>query len=199
MNKLKKAIDILKQGGIVIYPTDTVFGIGCRIDDQKAIKRLFTIRQRPLNQPTPVLVNSIKMAEDLFSSSLSDNVRRLMKDYWPGAVTIIYNCKKRLVPDLVRGSGDTLGIRIPNHQTAISLIKGVGVPILGPSANFHGKETPYSFAKIDKRLLKLVDYAIDGECTLKKMSTVIDCSHKSWQILRQGAVRIDISKSLEDN
>lgn len=190
MIDIKNAIKILKQGGIVIYPTDTAFGIGCRMDDAKAVKRLFQIRKRPATQATPVLVDSIEMAEKYFVSPISDNVRRLMEDSWPGALTVIYNCRLKLVPSLVRGGGKTVGLRMPNHEVSLTLIKNLGVPILGPSANFHGDRTPFKFEDIDPELIKLADYTIPGECNSGTASTVIDCSANPWIIKRQGAVHL---------
>lgn len=190
MINLKQAIKILKEGGIVIYPTDTVYGIGCRMDDTKAVKRLFMIRKRPTVQATPVLVDSIAQAEKYLSPPLPNNVRHLMKRYWPGALTIVYPCITKRIPDLVRGGGKTLGVRMPNHKIALALIKGIGVPLLGPSANFHGVPTPFSFSDLDEKLIKLVDYVIEGQCNFKKASTVIDCSTSPWRIIRQGAVKI---------
>lgn len=189
MTDLQQAIEILKNGGIVIYPTDTAFGIGCRIDDGNAVQRLFMIRKRPVNQAVPVLVDSIKMAQN-FLSPLPDNVRRLMEKYWPGALTIICPCIEEKVPSLVRGGGKTLGVRVPDHKITLALIKGAGVPILGPSANFHGQPTPFVFKDLDKELVKLVDFVVEGSCLHKEASTVINCSITPWRVLRQGAVKI---------
>lgn len=184
---IQKAIDIIRKGGIAIYPTDTAFGIGCRIDDTKAVDRLFTIRKRPLTQAMPVLVSSIDMALAYFDSA-SHIVRHLMKTYWPGALTIIYRYKKNMVYGPLLGGGTTIGLRMPNHPTALALIEGVGVPIAGPSANFHGEKTPYTFEELDPKLTKLVDVVVPGVCTLKSASTVVDCTVNPYKIIRQGAV-----------
>lgn len=193
MNNIEEATEVLRQGGIVIYPTDTAFGIGCRIDNLNSIKRLFKLRKRPFSQATPVLVDSIKMAASYLLSPVSDNVRLLMKDYWPGALTIVSHCRKDKVPSLVRGGGETIGVRQPNHEVVLKLISGVNVPILGPSANFHGLSTAYSFMQLDKDLIKLVDYVLEGNCQAGTVSTVIDCSRDVWKIIRQGAVTVDMS------
>ncbi|OGG14708.1 threonylcarbamoyl-AMP synthase [Candidatus Gottesmanbacteria bacterium RIFCSPHIGHO2_01_FULL_46_14] len=184
---IKKAIEVLSNGGIVIYPTDTAFGIGCRIDDCQAVDRLFEIRRRPRTQATPVLVSSKEMALAHFLSP-SKIVRRLMDTYWPGALTIVVPCNKELVYSPIRGNGDTIGLRMPNHPDALYVIEGVGVPILGPSANFHGGKTPYRFSDLDPELLQLVDFVVPGDCTLKQPSTVVDCSVHPYRIIRQGAV-----------
>jgi len=192
MDKIKEAVKVLNQGGIVIYPTDTAFGIGCRIDNQSSIKKLFEIKRRPKSQAVPVLVSSIGMAKKFLLSPLPDNVRHLMERYWPGALTIVYPCKKNSVPSLVRGSRENLGVRMPNHKTALSLIEDAGVPILGPSANFHGGKTPYKYDQLDKELVRLVDYVIAGKCKMGNVSTVVDCSTAPWKIIRDGAVKIKL-------
>ena len=117
---------------------------------------------------------------------------KCLKKYWPGALTVVLPCKTEKVPELVRGGAATLGVRMPNHPTALEIIKQVGVPILGPSANFHGGKTPYSFADLDKELVNLVDYVVSGERTVKQASTVIDVSVKPWKVLRQGAVELKV-------
>lgn len=192
MDKIKEAVQILKNGGIVIFPTDTAFGIGCRIDNEKAIERLFKIRRRPKTHATPVLVDTIEMAQEYLVPFPQDVIDKLIKPYWPGALTIILCCNKVKVPLLVRGGGGTLGVRIPDHKIILKIIKGVGVPILGPSANFHGEKTPYCFKDLDPNLIALVDYIVEGECIIKQPSTVIDCSIKPWKIIRQGAIKIKL-------
>jgi L-threonylcarbamoyladenylate synthase len=188
---ITKAIEILKNGGIVLFPTDTAFGIGCRIDNEEAVEKLFSVRQRPITQATPVLVDTVKMAERFTYPIPEDVINSLIEPYWPGALTIILPCKTEKVPSLVRGEGVSLGVRIPNHPIARQLIREVGVPILGPSANFHGQQTPYTIADIDPKLIHLTDYLVPGECRVKKESTVIDCSVSPWKIVRQGAVKIN--------
>ena len=102
---INKAIKILKQGGIVIFPTDTAFGIGCRIDSEDAIERLFKIRKRPANQAMPVLVDSLAMAKNYLRDIPKDAEEKLIKKYWPGALTLILQCIKEKIPALVRGGG----------------------------------------------------------------------------------------------
>jgi L-threonylcarbamoyladenylate synthase len=184
------AIKILKQGGIIIFPTDTAFGIGCRMDDEKAVRRLFTIRKRPETQATSVLTASLKMAEPYLQPVSEEVISKLMKPYWPGGLTIVLQSRIENVSELVRGGTQTLGVRVPDHLTTLEIINGVGVPILGPSANFSGGETPYKFEDLDPELIALADYVVPGECHTKKASTVIDCSVEPWKILRHGAVEL---------
>ena len=188
---IQQSIEILNSGGIGIFPTDTAFGIGCRIDREDSVKRLFEVRRRPKDKAVPVLVSSIEMAQE-YLEPIPDKVRKeLMEKYWPGGLTIILQSRIQHIPSLVRGGSETIGVRIPNHPTTLELIKEVGVPILGPSANFAGEATPYSFESLNPELIKLVDFVLPGECSLKQASTVIDCTVEPWRIVRQGAVKIE--------
>lgn len=189
MEYISQAIKILNDGGIVIYPTDTAFGIGCRIDNPAAIERLFRLRKRPLSQAMSMLVDSESMAL-VYYFMPTDIVRHLMKKYWPGALTIVAPCKKELVYSPIRGGGESVGIRCPNHATTLSIIDGIGVPMLGPSANFHGEATPYRFEDLSDELVSLVDFVVPGQCTVGLASTVVDCSQDPYSITRQGSVEL---------
>src|SRR6266568_1122162 len=188
MDDIAKAIQILKDGGVVIFPTDTAFGIGCRIDDEEAVKRLFTIRKRSETKAVPVLVSSLHMAQEYLQEVPQEVIQKLMQPYWPGALTIVLRSKVDKVPDLVRGGGESVGVRVPDHLTTLALINSVGVPLVGTSANFAGGVTPYTFESFDKELVKLVDFVVSGECHTLLASTVIDCTVTPWKILRSGAV-----------
>ncbi len=187
---IDEAVKVIREGGIVIYPTDTAYGIGCRVDDEKAVERLFEMRKRPPQQATPVLFDSKERVKDYvlpFDAKAED----LMDKYWPGALTLVLDCRVEEVPDMVRGGGRTLGVRMPDHSVPLSLISGANIPILGPSANFHGEPTPYEFAALDKELLKLADYYLEGRTNgLGTTSTVVDVTKEPWKIIRQGAVTI---------
>ena len=189
---IQHAIEIVKNGGIIIFPTDTAFGIGCRIDDEDAVKKLFKIRERPETKATPVLVSSISMVQKYVDDIAEEVQTELIEQYWPGALTIILNVKTKIVPELVRGGTNTIGLRMPNNITILEIIKSVGVPIIGSSANFSGEKTPYSIAELDPRLVQLVDFIVPGECTIRQASTVIDCTQTPWKILRYGAIKIEI-------
>jgi len=169
MNNWQKALEVLKKGGIVIFPTDTAFGIGCRIDNEISVERLFEIRKRPKNQATPILVSSIDMAKRYVQETISEKAYNLMKKYWPGALTLV----------------------LPANLQ-IGMIEKLGVPILGPSANFHGGETPYKFEQLSKELIEKVDFVVRGKTKQLNTSTVLDVTKEKWKILRQGAVSINI-------
>ncbi|MEK7141554.1 MAG: L-threonylcarbamoyladenylate synthase [Patescibacteria group bacterium] len=195
---LQQAVQIIRDGGIVIYPTDTAFGIGCRMDDQKAVDRLFAIRKRPRTQATPVLVSSWEQALTYYLDP-QEIVRRLIKKYWPGALTIIAKCKKNLVYSPIRGGSEKIGFRMPNHEIALKFIRGVGVPILGPSANFHGLPTPYRYEDLDPELVNLVDCVVPGVCPVGNASTVVDCSVTPYLVLRQGVIALPSATIMIDS
>jgi len=192
---MAEAVNFLKNGGIVIFPTDTAIGIGCRIDNEDAVKKIFKIRNRPENKPVLALVDSVEMAEKYLLPIPQKVKDELIKFYWPGKLTIILQSRIDNVPNLVRGGENTLGIRFPKDPMLLELIKKVGVPIVAPSANFAGDKTPFSFKDLNQKLVKQVDYVLnkktnspaDGE---KDVSTVIDCTVTPWKIIRNGAVQI---------
>lgn len=185
--EIASAIEAGKQGGIIIYPTDTAFGIGCRIDMPQSVDRLFALRNRPATQPMPVLVSSADQAL-AYLDHPSDIVRRFMQTYWPGALTIVANCLQDRIYSPIRGGGPTIGVRMPDHPAALEIIRGIGVPILGPSANFHGKPTPFRFEDLDKDLVRAVDAVVSGKTKGTVASTVVDCTADPYRIIRQGAV-----------
>lgn len=190
-NEIAEAIRVLNSGGIIIFPTDTAFGIGCRMDNESTVFKLFNMRKRSEDQAVSVLVDSVEMAQK-YLEPLDGKVKKLMGKYWPGALTIVYKCKTDKVYPLIRGNGKTLGVRMPDHDAVLELIKGAGVPILGPSANFHGEMTPYRFEDLSTDLVRLVDYVIPGEINnTESASTVIDCTVNPWRIIRQGPIKID--------
>lgn len=187
--QIAQAIKVLQQGGTVIFPTDTAFGMGCRIDRHESIERLFAIRQRPMTMTPPVLVSSLEMAEKY--ASFSDEIKQqLIQKYWPGALTVIVPAKEQV--DGLLQKDDGIGLRLPNHPTPQALISGVSIPVIGTSANFHGNPTPYKTDDLDPELTKLVDYVVEGACTVCRESTVISCLQDPWKILRQGAIDVSI-------
>lgn len=191
MNDLNQAIKIIKQGGVGIFPTDTAFGMGCRVDRKDSIEKLFEIRKRPKEKAMPVLFDSIERVKN-FVKPFDPSIGRLMEKYWPGALTIILPCREEMIPEMVRGYGKTLGVRIPDHALTLELIRGVGVPIIGTSANFAGEKTPFRLEDLDKKLIKLVDFVLEGKTKGRSASTVVDCSKIPWEIVRQGDIKIDL-------
>lgn len=187
MNKINKAIEVLQSGGVVLLPTDTVFGICCRMDRKESVERIFAIKKRDPAQAVPVLVSSTDMVKK-YVLPFSEKVEALMEKYWPGGLTIVLPANKKTVLPLVRGSKETVGLRIPDMLSPFQIIENVGVPLVGTSANFHGKPPVKGWQDLDPALVQLVDYVLEEDALGETSSTVIDCSTNPWEIVRQGAV-----------
>lgn len=184
---LEKAGEVLKRGGVVIFPTDTVYVIGCRMDNEKSIRRVYKIKERPKNQPTLVVVSS-KGQLGNYTSEIPKAAKLLMEKYWPGPLTLILKCKKEKIPTVLRGGSDSLAFRLPKFAPLISLINKVGVPLLAPSANFRGELTPRKFSEIDPRFLKQADFVFKAEGGLGQESTILDCTRDEYTIVRRGVL-----------
>lgn len=188
--KINEVVSLLKKGKIGIFPTDTAFGIGCRCDDKDSVENIYRIRNRPEDKALLILVDSLEMAEKY--SYINNEVKKtLVGRYWPGALTLILPCKKEKVIKNVRAGGDTIAIRLPDHKVLREIIKGVGVPIVAPSANFSGEATPYSLSDVDTNLIDKVDFVLEGVCTMKGVSTIIDTTSNPYTVIRQGVINIE--------
>lgn len=194
--KVEKAVEVLRNGGIVLLPTDTVFGLCCRIDNEKALERLFQIKKRELSQAVPILVSSTDMVKE-YVKTFSKDVEQLMETYWPGGLTIVLPCKKDKVLPLVRGKGDTVGVRIPDMVSPFQVIEKLGVPIVGTSANLHGEPAVSRYKDLDLTLKEHVDYVFEENSLGSLSSTVIDCTVTPWKILRKGAVILSETEDLD--
>lgn len=193
MNKLniQDAINCIKSGGVGVFPTDTVFGIGCRMDNEESVKRVFDIKKRAYDNALLVLVDSVQMATSYVK--IPQDVRKKLVDvYWPGGLTIFFTCRENKVPAVVNAGTSILAIRWPKQTMIERIIQSVGVPIIATSANISGEDTPYSLSEVSKNIIAQVDFVLDGECTYKKESTIIDTTVKPWNIVRSGAVNIEI-------
>ena len=176
---IEKAGKILKSGGVVIFPTDTVFGIGCIIDDKGAIEKIYKIKGTEKSQHLPILISDISQIQEI--AKLNSSALDLIKKHWPGALTLVLKTK---------AGSRTIGVRMPDSDTVRMLIKYVKKPIIGTSANFHAKPTPKKFEDLDPELIKLVDFVISGKCALQRESTVVDATADKIKILRQGAIKL---------
>lgn len=186
MSQLNKAIAILEKGGIVIFPTETVLGIGCLLNFPESIERLYKIKKRDRTKPTLVLVKSLADAQKLVK--FSKTAEALAKHFWPGPLTISQPNAKN-VPEQLLGPSRSLAIRIPSHTWLLSLLKILGQPLLAPSANFQNKPPAKKLAEIDKELAKLVDYEIDIEPGGNEPSTVVFVDNGGdYKIIREGPI-----------
>ena len=178
MDQIEKAVKILEIGGIIAYPTETVYGLGANIFNELAIRRIFEIKRRPINKPISVAVSSFEMLESIACVSLEN--RKIIRKLLPGPITIILP-KKEIVSSLLTGGTDFIGIRFPENKTAKEIIEKVGFPITATSANFSGEKEITDA----KDITLSVDFIVNGNCKYKKPSTILDLIEK--RILREGA------------
>ncbi len=190
LEKLKKPAKMIKEGKIVIFPTETVYGIGTNGFKSDSIKKIYEIKKRDFNKPISLLVNSIKMIESV-AKNISDLEYALINRFCPGPFTIILK-KKEEVPDILTANGDTVGIRMPDSLIAKILIDYSGVPIATPSANISGKPSGTSVDNIMKDFKDSVDCIIDsGESKLGIASTIVKVENEKPIILREGSIKKD--------
>jgi L-threonylcarbamoyladenylate synthase len=196
--QIKKAISILKKGGVVAYPTDTVYGLGACMTDTAAVDRIFQVKGRPKGMALPVLLAD-KLQMESIVTSVPLSALRLADEFFPGALTIILP-KSDIVPDIITGGGRTVAFRIPDHPVPLALIKGLGKPIVGTSANLSGQPSALTAGEVQAQIGDKIDMVIDGgRCPGGIESTVIDLSGKKPVVRRQGAISIEkLRKILPD-
>lgn len=194
MKDILKAAMALKNGYLVAFPTETVYGLGADATNQDAVSRIFSIKNRPINHPLILHLGSINEIEN-WAIEIPDYAYKLANKYWPGPMTLILK-RRSNVKDFVTGGQETVGIRIPNHEIALSLLQefkkiGSGA-IVAPSANKFGKVSPTSFEHVSQELLNDLDsndLILDGgQCQIGVESSIIDCTKNFPKVLRPGAI-----------
>lgn len=185
--KIKESAEIIKNGGIVIFPTETVYGIGVNALNEEAVKKLYEVKRRPTNKPISLLVNSIDMINQV-AKDITELEYALIKEFLPGPLTIILK-KKEIVPDIVTANSNTVGIRMPANEIAFKLVDYAGVPIATPSANISGKASGTNLENIIDDFQGKVDYFIDGgQSEIGFASTIVQVIDGVPYILRKGAI-----------
>lgn len=185
--KLKKSAEIIRNSGIVVFPTETVYGIGTNSLNKNAVAKLYEVKQRPLNKPISLLVNNIDMINKI-AKDISELEYALIKEFFPGPLTIILK-KKDIVPDIVTSNSDTVGVRMPSNEIALKLIEFSGVPLATPSANISGKPSGTNLNDIINDFNKKVDLFINGgPSKIGLSSTIVKVINGIPHILRQGSI-----------
>lgn len=192
--ELNECIKIIKNGGIVIFPTDTVYGIGCNCFDDKAINKIFEIKTREYKKPINVLCNDIDDIKKL-AKSLSKEEVNIITNYMPGACTLIVN-KNEKVSDLLTAKLDTVGVRIPDNKIARTLIKRSKLPLATTSANISGNKALTDFDETLNEFKNKADVIIDGgRSKIGVPSTIVKYENEELKILRQGSIYITKKKA----
>lgn len=189
-SELNKIKEILDNDGVIIFPTDTVYGIACNCFSEKAIKKVFDIKKRPENKPINVLSNNLDKIK-LVSKNISEKEEFLINKYMPGALTIILD-KNEKVSDILTAGLDTIGVRIPKNNISLRILENVSYPLATTSANISGDSAGIKISDFLKEFDGVVDAIIDGgETDLKVASTIVRVeSDNKLKIIREGTLKI---------
>ncbi len=183
------AARVLRAGGLVAFPTETVYGIGANLLDGEAVSRLYKVKERPRSKPFTVHISDLSQIKTL-GCSLDARAKKLAGKFWPGPLTMVLKAKR----------GGSVGFRMPANKVAIDLIRRAGVPVVAPSANLSGRKPPVEAGEILKELGGKIEVLIDsGPTEVGIESTVVDLTEKGFSVLREGALKKEaIEKILSD-
>jgi L-threonylcarbamoyladenylate synthase len=185
VDAITEAASAIRAGGLVVYPTETVYGLGADARSNKAIKKIFKLKGREAKKPIPIAVNSIGMTRQIAELN---PVAEVLFTFLPGPLTIVAPARSSVSKLITAGTGK-VGIRVPNHPVALKLIDFVGGPITSTSANLSGKPAPLTVREALEQIGKSVDVALDaGKCKLGIPSTVVDATSKRPKVLRRGPI-----------
>jgi L-threonylcarbamoyladenylate synthase len=201
-SEIKKAAKSLKDGNLVAFPTETVYGLGADAVNKKAVSRVYSVKGRPIDHP---LIVHISSAEQLgkWAIDIPDYATKLANKFWPGPMTLILK-KSELAQEFITGGQDSIGVRIPDQQVALTLLEEFeglgGLGIAAPSANRFGSISPTTASAVEIELNSFLgsqDLILDGgQCVIGVESSIIDCRRATPVVLRPGAVSLEMIKSL---
>ena len=183
-------VEIIKNGGLVVMPTDTIYGIIGDATNVDTIRKVYEIKKRDFNKPLLMLVNSVDMLKK-YVLNITDLETELINEYWPGPLTIIFK-KGTELSDLLTAGKDTIGVRYPDNNMLLDIIGKVGRPLLSTSVNISGKLNIIDTKSIGEEIANSVDFIMDGGICNNLSSTIIECKGDEIVVLRKGA--IDIKK-----
>ncbi len=183
--QLEEVAAALREGKVIAFPTDTVYGVGVCYDDEDALKRLKQAKGRPESKPIPTMVaDSAQLAQ---VAVVTARIQRIIDAFLPGALTLILQ-KQKHVADYVTNGKETIGVRMPDDAFVLALIKRVGKPMLVTSANLSGEETGTTFAQVMAQLDGRIDGIVKGTCGCMSASTIVDVSKETAAVLREGPI-----------
>ena len=184
---IRQAVEVLRRGGLVAFPTDTLYALGADALATDAVERVVAVKGRGRGKPLSVLVPSVEAIEAL-GVSLSDGLRRVLRTFWPGPLTVVVRAGGRFPAALTAATG-TIGLRIPGGPVAHAVLAGFGGPVIGTSANKAGGPDPGDAKTVQRAIGGQIDLIVDGgKVVLGVPSTVLDCTAEPARILREGAI-----------
>jgi len=181
-----EGVSILRKGGVIAYPTDTVYGLGADAFNSTAVQRIYEIKDRSESNPFPLLIADVKQLNAL-AEPIPELARFLANQFWPGGVTLVLSKIDSLPAHIA--SGPTIAVRVPNHPTCLTLLQHLAGPLIGTSANVSGQSAALTADEVRQQLGDRIDLIIDGgRCPGGKESTVVDITREPPVVLRQGIV-----------
>ena len=190
LKDIQRSVAVLHDGGLVAFPTETVYGLGADARNENAIRKVFTTKGRPLAHPLIVHIASIEQLDN-WAVNIPAAAKLLAKCFWPGPLTLVLP-KHPLVSNLITGGQNTIAIRIPKHPLTLAMLQQFGGGIVGPSANTYGRLSPTSAEHVRNNLGNRVDYILDGgACEIGIESTIVHITDNEFNILRQGDITAD--------
>ncbi|MCX8171014.1 MAG: L-threonylcarbamoyladenylate synthase [Candidatus Bathyarchaeota archaeon] len=193
--KIELAADVIRRGGLVAFPTETVYGLGANALNSEAVRNIYLAKMRPMDNP---IIVHVARREDVYRLAIEvpEEAEKLMRYFWPGPLTLILKASE-IVPRITTGGLDTVAIRMPRHKVALALIEASGTPIAAPSANLAGRPSPTMAEHVIQDLYGRIDVILDaGPTNIGVESTVIDLTFNPPQILRPGGVTYEELKSV---
>jgi L-threonylcarbamoyladenylate synthase len=186
-NAIPRALEILRRGNLVAFPTDTVYGVGALAFDGKAIESIYVAKDRPIEKAIPVLISDLDDLEKV-GTNIPETARRLASRFWPGPLTILIS-KRSTLPESISATS-TVGVRVPDHEVARGLLRAAG-PMAVTSANISGGQNPVTAQEVHEQLGGRIPLIIDGGRTPGGVpSTLVDCAGKEIRILRDGPISL---------
>lgn len=182
---IEEAVYMVEEGRSIVYPTDTVYGLGTNALNSEAVGRLFQIKGRHPDQPFPVAVAGLEMVEEL--AFVDEKARSLIEAFWPGALTLVLR-RREVIPPIVVAGGKTVGVRMPNHVVPLRIMEVSNLPLVATSANLHGLVSPLDAVEAEKQIGDKVDLILDGGRVSGVPSTILDLAGEVPKIIRSGSV-----------
>ncbi|MGB7437763.1 MAG: L-threonylcarbamoyladenylate synthase [Candidatus Acidiferrum sp.] len=187
---VQQAAQIIRSGGLVVFPTETVYGLGANALDAHAVEKIYALKRRPATSPLIVHVASVEQAQQ-FAAEWSEDAAQLAREYWPGPLTLVVP-KRPIIPDAVTAGLPTVGLRMPRHPVALELLRLAGVPIAAPSANRFTQLSPTTAQHVREAFGDETPFLLDGgPCEVGLESTVIAVTHDGLEVLRPGMAFVE--------
>lgn len=186
---IEEAVKLIKEGKLIVFPTETVYGLGADALNKEAVRRIFKVKGRSFNKPLSILIGK-KEELSKYVQEIPKSAQVLIERFWPGPLTLILRASLLISDNIIKGENNTIGIRMPNGRVALEIVKTSGVSLACPSANLSGRPSPTKAEEVIKDLGEKIDLILDGgETKIGVESTVLNLTSSPPTILREGVLK----------